>query len=328
LTATINNADPLVTVVIPSFNAGDYLLPAVESILNQTYTNLEVLLVDDGSTDQSIATLERINDKRLTILRQRNTGKSSAMNRAISFSKGEYIVVQDADDTSYPNRIEEMLTWMLAHPDLGMLFSCYDLIINNQRIAQTFSPLSEEDARQAIDEFRMPGHDPTIMVKAAVAKEFSFDPSLAIGQGFDFVLRVGEKYSCMRIGECLYSYRIFNGSNTKKSVAKRKNFVRQVLRSAYNRRRLDLPSYLEASNDALATQVVTSRDLDNNLPAHFMESVLDLKKVNRYFEALRVGMFCVKLHPNSFHYHKAWIYSLLPLRLVHYFRHKKSKRLS
>jgi glycosyltransferase involved in cell wall biosynthesis len=327
LSTTINGASPLVTVVIPAFNAGDYLLPAVESILKQTYSNLEILLVDDGSTDDSVSKLARLDDERLTILRQANAGKSCAMNKAISLSKGSYIVVQDADDTSYSNRIEKMVAWMLAHPDIAMLFSCHDLMIDNKLVAPTFSTLSKEEARRAIGEFRMPGHDPTMMVKAAVAREFPFNPSFRIAEGLDFVLRAGEKYPCMRLGECVYSYRIISTSITKKNVARRKLFVRQVLRSAYARRGLSLPSYLETSNDEVAAQVVTKIDFDNNLPAHFMESVLDLKRVNRSIEALRVGLFCATLNLGSFHYHKAWIYSLLPLNLILSFRANKSLKV-
>lgn len=317
---------PLVTVVIPSFNPGKYLFPAVRSILTQTYTNLEVLLVDDGSTDNSSSDLDGIADTRLTLLKQPNSGKALAMNRAISRAHGELIVIQDADDISYPTRIQEMVAWMTENPHLCMLFSGHDLIIGNHVVAPTSSPLSEYEAKQAISDFRMPGHDPTVMVTARVAKEFPFDPSLSVGQGFDFVLRVGEKYPCARLGRCLYSYRVSANSNTKRSVARRKIFVRQVLRSAHSRRGLPIPVSLDIANDVCASEHVSAKDFDNNLPAHFIESVLDQKRAGMAAQAFRTGVFCARMRPFSFHFHKALIYSLLPLRLISAIRFNFAKR--
>ena len=81
----------LVTVVICVYNAGDFLRPAVESVLNQTYTHLEVLIVDDGSTDGCLSTIQDLHDPRIRILRQENRGKPSAMNYALSEMKGRVL---------------------------------------------------------------------------------------------------------------------------------------------------------------------------------------------------------------------------------------------
>ena len=122
VSSTDRNASALVTVVICVYNAGDFLRPAVESILNQTYPELEVLIVDDGSTDGCVSTIEDIRDSRIRILRQENEGKPAAMNYALSESRGEFYVVQDADDLSFPKRIERQLQCMRDHPVASPLF--------------------------------------------------------------------------------------------------------------------------------------------------------------------------------------------------------------
>src|SRR3990167_5980152 len=130
----LSSHKPLVSVIIPAYNAWRYLRPSVESILNQSYSNLEVLLVDDGSTDNSIDTLSDIKDPRLQIIQQKNSGKSSALNHALELISGEFFAIQDADDLSYPTRIEYLVEGMHNNSDLGMIFSGYDLIINSKRI--------------------------------------------------------------------------------------------------------------------------------------------------------------------------------------------------
>ncbi|WP_061019352.1 glycosyltransferase family 2 protein [Vibrio splendidus] len=100
--------DPLVSVIIPVYNAQGYVQEAVESILEQTYTRLEVIVVNDGSTDNSGAILDKMAryDSRLTVYHRKNSGIVKSLNYALSLSKGKYIARMDADDISLPNRIE------------------------------------------------------------------------------------------------------------------------------------------------------------------------------------------------------------------------------
>ena len=99
---------PRVAVIIPVYNARPYLRSAVESVLGQTWQNLEVILVDDGSTDHSLDAVTDIDDRRLVIVRQANAGKPAAMNRALAMVDSDYYAINDADDLSHPQRIEEV----------------------------------------------------------------------------------------------------------------------------------------------------------------------------------------------------------------------------
>ena len=91
------SSTPLVSVLIPVYNAGRYLVEAVESIVQQSYSNLEIIIINDGSTDGCIATLKNIQDPRIRILHQDNQGKAAALNHAFEQLKGDYFVIQDAD---------------------------------------------------------------------------------------------------------------------------------------------------------------------------------------------------------------------------------------
>src|SRR5687767_14591739 len=102
----MHNIEPLVSVIICTYNAGNYLRDAITSILSQTHRNLEVLVVDDGSSDGSAeAAHKTINDERVRWLNQNNAGKPVALNRALNEIRGEFYAIQDADDISHPSRI-------------------------------------------------------------------------------------------------------------------------------------------------------------------------------------------------------------------------------
>jgi len=100
------SAEPLVSIIVPCYNAGAYIGTTLKSIINQTYTNIEIVVVDDGSTDDSINRIQEIGDKRIHIIHQPNGGQGAASNTGFQLSKGEYIKFFDADDIMCQEHIE------------------------------------------------------------------------------------------------------------------------------------------------------------------------------------------------------------------------------
>lgn len=115
---------PLVSVVLPAYNAGNYVLEAVNSILNQTFVNIELIVVDDCSTDDTLQKLQSLDDNRIKIILQKeNKGYPWAMNEAIALARGKYIARMDADDISHPQRIEKQISFLESNPDFPLV-SC------------------------------------------------------------------------------------------------------------------------------------------------------------------------------------------------------------
>jgi glycosyltransferase involved in cell wall biosynthesis len=113
---------PLVTVAMPVFNAGKYLRTAVLSIIKQTFTNWELLIIDDGSTDDALQSIEDINDVRILILRDgMNRGLADRLNEAIDLARGQYLARMDQDDVSYPERFEHQVKVLQNDPALDMI---------------------------------------------------------------------------------------------------------------------------------------------------------------------------------------------------------------
>jgi glycosyltransferase involved in cell wall biosynthesis len=318
-----SDSQPLVAVIIPVFNARPYLRAAVESVLAQTYQNLELIVIDDGSTDGSVEVLSGITDRRLRIERQANAGKPAALNRAIASTDAEFYAVNDADDLSHPTRLERLVACMQARPHLAGVFSGHDLILGERIVAPQFRAKDEDACHDDIERFRMPGHDPTPMYRLSMVRGFEFDPSLPVAEGLDYILRVGEQYPLYGLGECLYSYRIHPASITKRARDLCQACVWKVLRRACDRRGVRFEDIFGVGRDS-ALQRPRNKELDNNLAASFIESVIDLRGSGRRMAALRTGLQCSRLHPADPHYHKALAYALMPRTMMDKLRARSS----
>src|SRR3990167_2794091 len=111
----------LISVVMPVYNAGEFLVDAIESIRNQTYTNWELIAVNDGSTDRSLSILKRYarRDKRIKIINlSPNKGLATALNAGLTRAKGFYFARMDADDISMPKRFEKQVEYIDSHPGI------------------------------------------------------------------------------------------------------------------------------------------------------------------------------------------------------------------
>ncbi len=317
------NHNPLVTVIIPVYNASEYLRPAVESIINQTYENLEIIIVDDGSSDGCMDSIFDLitKDARIVTLQQQNSGKSVALNRAMDVMHGEFWGIQDADDISYPERIEKQLAVLLDKKELAAVYVGHDLLVKGRQFAPTFRQKETEECKESIVAFKMPAHDPTGLYRVSMVRELRFDSELRIGQGFDYVLRVGEKFPVLLAGECLYTYRINYLSTIRKNPPQNIEWVSLVIQKACKRRGVDFKEYRFNPGGEYKKK---KRSQDNHIISQSMESVIDLKGASRIWEALKVGFICSTLNPFDWYYYKPMVYGMLPLKLISLYRSCKS----
>jgi len=296
---------PLVSVLVAAYDPGRAFEASLRSILDQSHRAIEVLVIDDGSTDGAVEHAKAgIDDSRVRWFRQENSGKSVALNLALRELRGAYYAIQDADDLMHPERIAKQAAALDENPDLAAVFCGHELLINNKPVAPRFRAKDREACREDIEQFRMPAHDPTVMFRVEIVRGMEYEPALRVGQGYDYILRIGEQHPMIVLGECLYSYRVSPGSNTRTGVARRQEFVRRVLERAASRRNRSVPD-LSAPRGAR----------DNNLAAHFMESVVDLRAAGRWWAAVVTGLHCIRLGPVDPHYYKAFAYALMPAGL-------------
>ncbi len=122
----LDDSPPLVSVIVPVFNAGQYIRKCLQSVLRQSYNNLDIIVVDDGSTDTTLKVLrEFAHDPRILIITQQNSGPSQARNKGMSAAKGEFICFVDADDYLAPNYVQCLLEPLLHSHRLNMTVANY-----------------------------------------------------------------------------------------------------------------------------------------------------------------------------------------------------------
>jgi glycosyltransferase involved in cell wall biosynthesis len=313
---------PLVSVVMCVYNAGEFLRPSLQSILLQTYKNLQIVIVDDGSTDGCFESItDLLTDSRVHVRHQQNATRPVALNRALDLVRGEFYAIQDADDISHPARIEKQVEAFLKHPDLAAVFCGNELIVDGRPMAPTSAAKSTDDCKRDIEAFRMPAQDPTGMFRMSLIGNFRYQP-MPFVEAYDYILRVGEQYPIQVLGECLYSYRILRSSITRRDPTQREQAVKNVLRSACSRRGIEYDRAFPQQPLKRSKNSV----MDNNLAAHFMTSVLDQRAIGNRWKALKTAWECARLHPSDSHYYKALVYAVSPENFISFMRRRRSAR--
>jgi len=118
---------PQLTVLMPVYNGGPFLRSAIESILNQDFSDFDFLIIDDGSTDGSHEIAASYADPRIRLESNgRNLGLIATLNRGLDLARGTYVARMDADDIAFPDRLSKQLTFMEAHPEIGLCGTWYE----------------------------------------------------------------------------------------------------------------------------------------------------------------------------------------------------------
>src|SRR5262249_55319060 len=182
---------PLISVVIPAYNAARTILATLDSVLRQTISDLEVIVVDDGSTDATGQTAQSVGDRRVRVLRQKNAGHAAARNTAIADARGRYVAVVDADDLWLPRKLERQLAVFANHPEIRALPG--SAVHVDDLLQPLFIGCCVDGKNELLDVLcfkGLPGFMCTLMVDRALLSEVGgFDPSLIILQDWELAIR-------------------------------------------------------------------------------------------------------------------------------------------
>ncbi len=203
--STLIESAPLVSVVIPVYNVERTVVEALASVLAQTYINLEIIVVDDESPDQSIALIRRhFSDSRIRIIRQKNRGLAGARNTGIRHSNGTYVAFLDSDDFWQANKIEEHMRSMLGNPNCGVSFCASQFVDEQSQPLGRLQKPKKKQNYQARDIFcRNPiGNGSVPIIRKSVLEQIGFvaadanDTAHPSIQYFDESLRQSEDVDC------------------------------------------------------------------------------------------------------------------------------------
>jgi glycosyltransferase involved in cell wall biosynthesis len=222
--------DALISVIIPVYNGGRYVAQALDSVFRQEHKNIEIIAVNDGSTDGTEEILRSYSNVRY--LYQSRKGASKARNEAVKCSSGEFIAFIDADDLWTEDKLRKQKSCFISDPDLDMVFGY---------VEQFFSPELEESLQDRINisNARMPGYLPGAMLvkRSAFLQVGFFDEGLRLGEFVDWYVRaVDSGLKSFLSGDVVLKRRIHDANSGIREREHRKDYLR-VLKASLDRRR-------------------------------------------------------------------------------------------
>jgi glycosyltransferase involved in cell wall biosynthesis len=279
---------------MPVYNAEAYVLDAARSILAQTFTDFEFIIIDDGSTDGSLAILQDLaeKDNRIRLFSRPNTGYARALNEAIGYARGTYMARMDADDISMPDRFEKQVGYMRAHPDCVLLGSRIMMI--DPFGSQLFVPehkLNHDDIeRQFLAGIGWAVVHPVAMMSLQHVRALGgYRTQLEPSEDLDLFLHLAERGRIANLPDVLLQYRQHPKSVNHTRFEEQNRTKRAIISEAYARRGMQLPPNWSPPRRNIMPR---ERELD-------MWAWVALKKGN-VVAARKHAMSLVKLAPLSF----------------------------
>lgn len=200
---------PKVTVLMPVYNGEKYLKDAIESILWQDYSDFELLIVNDGSTDQSEKIILSFSDKRIRLVNNgSNIGLVNTLNKGLELAEGEYVARMDCDDISAKNRLSVQVNYMEANTNVAACGSFYYLLLNGKKALADF-PIHQDEMNCFLI-FNCPIAHPTVILRMSVIRnqKMKYRPEFLHAEDYDFWSRLTEVASIANVKDALLDYRV------------------------------------------------------------------------------------------------------------------------
>jgi glycosyltransferase involved in cell wall biosynthesis len=207
----------LITIGIPFYNAERFIEDCVRSVLNQTYQNIEIILLDDGSKDSSLQKVKQFNDARIKIVTDgENKGLIFRLNQLVTISKGDYFARMDADDLMFPDRIEKQLKLFISNLNVDVVFG--DAVsIDKENTILGYKKSQKLTSRKDVLKGVYPIH-PTVMIRREILLENPYEEGYFQMEDMELWYRLVDKYSFISINEPLLFYREDSSNNSRKHL--------------------------------------------------------------------------------------------------------------
>lgn len=216
---------PKITVLLPVYNCELYVQTAVESILNQTFTDFEFLIIDDASTDKTVDIIKQLDDSRIHLIEKPvNSGYTNSLNYGLQLAKGEYIARMDGDDISYPERFSKQIDYLEANPDVVVCGTTYKITGNDKSITL---PENHETIKLGLLWGNCISH-PTVMIRKKILDDYSiqYDTTKEPAEDYDMWVRLLSLGKLHNLQEVLFEYRLYgNQVSRKRAEEQKKNDV-------------------------------------------------------------------------------------------------------
>ncbi|WP_318484294.1 glycosyltransferase family 2 protein [Photobacterium leiognathi] len=220
---------PLVSIILPVYNCGDFLHESVSSILEQSYSNLQIIIVNDGSTDNSKDILEGFDDSRINLISRENKGLIYTLNEALSLCDGKYIARMDGDDISHKERIFEQVKYLEKNKDIAVLGCSANVIDMDSIIIGNRFPPRNPKVNKSLLLFGPTLIHPSVMFnKELIGDDLYYDINAYLAEDYELWLRLSSKYKISNMKDILFDYRYNNKSVSNTNIEKQKKSAARI----------------------------------------------------------------------------------------------------
>lgn len=220
---------PLISAIMPVYNGENYIAEALESIRRQNYSPLEIIIVDDGSTDGTAAIVESFGDD-IQLVGQANSGQPAAINRGLTLCKGEFIAIIDHDDIWAEDKLARQLAFLEAHPQI-------EIVCGRAKYFGAVEPWKDRlplDEDQAVLGFKFGG---TLIRRQAFEQTGLLDESMTISNDYEWYLRARDMGVSMRVTDDIVLYYRVHPESMTNTNAPRNFQLTRILKQSLDRRR-------------------------------------------------------------------------------------------
>jgi glycosyltransferase, family 2 len=231
----------LVSVVILCYNAEKYIKECIESVCAQTYTNIEIIVINDGSTDKTAKILSQIKDNRLKILsNKKNRGIAYSLNKGLEVAQGKYIARLDADDKMLPDRIALQVDFLEQHPTYAMVGSSQILIDEQGNVLQYIAYPETNAEIQAFKYFLNPFSHSTVTLRAEIVKPLGYSKEYLHCEDYALWFRITEKYPVANLPQYTTFQRLHKHNISREKRKEQQENAFALLLDEFDRKELAL----------------------------------------------------------------------------------------
>jgi len=286
-----------ISVIIPCYNAEKHIMQAIQSILNQTYKNFELIIVNDGSTDDTESVVKQFNDPRIKFqILKRNKGNYHARNVGLKLAQGKYIAFLDADDIAKDYRLETQFDFLEKHKNVGCIGGLSEVIDQDgQLIGKIDRPLNYKEIKVCFlkDNYLTQS---TMMIRAGLIKKhlLSFNEKYLYSGDYDFVARILHLFPVINLDQVLVQYRVHRNQISSSKNSEQRAYARQIrgnqldiFQIKYTKEELQLHLNLMEGNTLSAEKTQTAINwLNRLLEANEIQKIFSKKTLFTFFSQI------------------------------------------
>lgn len=274
----------MISVIMSTYNEEKYIETSLKSLLNQTFEDFEIIIVDDASTDSTRKLIQGLEDERIHLIcNEENQGLTKNLNKALKYAKGKYIARMDGDDIALPKRFEKQYKYMEKHSDT-MLVSCYTKSFGDSNLVFVL-PDHSENLKVRMLVRPVYAHPGFMMRKDLIEAGYQYNEEYQTAQDYEFASRVAQEYKIGLVPEVLLLYRVHKKQISAKAGSQQFTNADKIRRRQLERLGVQLTQYEWEDYQSLVKEAKVNSLEDFNRVYEIIQKMLKINEKTKIYDS-------------------------------------------